>query len=370
MKEINIANVLLNKRKEKGITQDELANYIGVSKASVSKWETGQSYPDLTLLPMLASYFNISIDELMDYKPQMTKEDIRKLYRQYSKEFTKDPFDDVLEELRQTIKKYYSCFPLLEQMGIIMINHIELVRDHEKAFALIDEAKALFVRVREGGDDANLIKQALFMEAYCCLIKGDYVSVLELLDGSILPEMSPESLLSAAYGALGRKDEAKAVLQVGIYQKIITLFNFFPAYLMLCADNPDKFNEILHRSMAVAELFDMKHLHPGVLVSLYLLAAQGYLLQGNNEMALEMLETYAEVITGDIYPLKLHGDSYFDLIDSWLDKLDLGTDLPRNEKTVRLSMKNAVIQNPAFSALSNESRFKSIAEKLDSSLKN
>lgn len=38
MKEINIAKVLVNKRKEKEITQDELANYIGVSKASVSKW--------------------------------------------------------------------------------------------------------------------------------------------------------------------------------------------------------------------------------------------------------------------------------------------------------------------------------------------
>lgn len=43
MNELNIAKTLLRKRKEKGITQDELANYIGVSKAAVSKWETGQS---------------------------------------------------------------------------------------------------------------------------------------------------------------------------------------------------------------------------------------------------------------------------------------------------------------------------------------
>ena len=42
MKEINIGNVLVVKRKEKGITQEELAHYMGVSKASVSKWETGQ----------------------------------------------------------------------------------------------------------------------------------------------------------------------------------------------------------------------------------------------------------------------------------------------------------------------------------------
>lgn len=44
MNELNIAKTLILKRKEKGITQDELANYIGVSKASVSKWETGVSH--------------------------------------------------------------------------------------------------------------------------------------------------------------------------------------------------------------------------------------------------------------------------------------------------------------------------------------
>lgn len=41
MKEINIARKLMEKRREKGVTQEELARYIGVSKASVSKWETG-----------------------------------------------------------------------------------------------------------------------------------------------------------------------------------------------------------------------------------------------------------------------------------------------------------------------------------------
>ncbi len=47
MKEINIAKMLVTKRREKGITQDEIASYIGVSKASVSKWETGQVIPTL-----------------------------------------------------------------------------------------------------------------------------------------------------------------------------------------------------------------------------------------------------------------------------------------------------------------------------------
>lgn len=87
MKEINIGKMIAMKRRQKGLTQEELANYLGVSKASVSKWETGQSYPDITFLPQLATFFNITIDELMGYEPQLTKQDILKLYLQLSDDF-------------------------------------------------------------------------------------------------------------------------------------------------------------------------------------------------------------------------------------------------------------------------------------------
>lgn len=369
MKEINIAKVLVTKRKEKGITQEELANYIGVSKASVSKWETEQSYPDVTFLPQLAAYFTISIDELIDYKPQMTKEDIRKLYRSLSDDFTSKPFDSVMEDCRKTIKKYYSCFPLLLQMGILMINHIELLKDPQKVASLTAEATVLFMRVREECDDVSITRLALFMEALCSLISGDPNSTLELLDGSVAPALPPESLLASAYQMTGRAEEAKSVLQVGIFQNIVVLFNFFPAYLTLCADVPSKFDEILRRSLVVAETFDMRHLHPGVLVGLYISAAQGYIAQKNHDKALEMLQKYTEIVTSDIYPLHLHGDAFFDLLDGWLDKLDLGTDLPRDEKTIRKSMADVIIHNPVFSVLSDEQRFQSITEKLQNNCK-
>jgi len=364
MKEINIAKVLINKRREKGITQDDLANYIGVTKASVSKWETEQSYPDVTFLPLLASYFNISIDDLIDYKPQMTKEDIRKLYRSLSADFTSKPFDSVMEDCREIVKKYYSCFPLLLQMGILMINHVELLKDPQKLAPLIEEAKTLFIRVKEESNDVSLTKQALYMDAFCCLAVGDSNTALELLDGTVSPAMPPESILASAYQMAGRADEAKSVLQVGIYQNIVVLFNFFPAYLMLCTDHPSKFDEVLRRALSVAEVFDMRHLHPGVLVGIYISAAQGYISQKNNDKALEMLQKYTEIVTSNIYPLSLHGDEFFDLLDDWLNKLDLGDALPRDERTIRKSMADVIAHNPAFSVLSNEQRYKNITEKL------
>lgn len=52
-------------RKKKGVTQDQLAEYIGVSSQAVSKWENDLSCPDITLLPQLADYFNVTVDELL-----------------------------------------------------------------------------------------------------------------------------------------------------------------------------------------------------------------------------------------------------------------------------------------------------------------
>lgn len=54
--DINIACHISRLRREKGLTQDQLADFLGVTKASVSKWENRLSMPDIALLPELASF--------------------------------------------------------------------------------------------------------------------------------------------------------------------------------------------------------------------------------------------------------------------------------------------------------------------------
>lgn len=65
MKEINIGRVLIKNRHKRGITQDELANHLGVSKGAVSKWETGKCYPQADNLVALAILYNVSPMELL-----------------------------------------------------------------------------------------------------------------------------------------------------------------------------------------------------------------------------------------------------------------------------------------------------------------
>ncbi|MFT9816602.1 helix-turn-helix domain-containing protein [Lysinibacillus sp. NPDC056185] len=180
MREISIAKVITAKRKEKGITQDKLAEYVGVSKASVSKWETAQSYPDITLLPQLATYFNISIDELIGYLPQMTKKDIKKTYQRLAEDFSNKPFDDVLDQCRAIIKKYFSCFPLLLQIAKLYVNHFVLATERGKQEELLQEAIDLCVRIKKESDDIWIAKQANSLEVLCHIILNQPLEVAAL----------------------------------------------------------------------------------------------------------------------------------------------------------------------------------------------
>ena len=64
---MNIGAKIRLLRKEKRVTQEELAEYLLVSSQAVSKWETGASSPDIDMLPKIAIFFGTSLDNLLDF---------------------------------------------------------------------------------------------------------------------------------------------------------------------------------------------------------------------------------------------------------------------------------------------------------------
>jgi len=366
MNDIRIATTLAKKRKEKSITQEELACYMGVSKASVSKWETGASYPDIAFLPQLATYFGISIDELMDYRPQMTKEEIRALYRNFTDQVTERPFENILEDCRTTIKKYYTCYPLILQLGLFLFNNQSLASDPEHRIDLVNEAKTLFERVQAESNDSALAQLALKLDASCCMALGDPDGALVLLESFIDEvQMPPELIACSAYQMKGDILAAKRIVQVGLFQGLVVYFNYAMNYLTMIIDDAEAFNETVRRTQAVAELYDLRHLHPFFQFGLDLACANAYAMRGEKERCLDRLEAFTEELTRSTVPLDLHGDAYFDLIDPWLADLDTGTQLPRNAALIKDGLIDAVSQNPAFAELADDKRYQALRAKLD-----
>ncbi|MBQ8288156.1 MAG: helix-turn-helix transcriptional regulator [Clostridia bacterium] len=60
-----IGSTIRELRREREITQGELAKVLGVTTQAVSQWERGNAYPDLELLPVIAAYFGVSVDRLL-----------------------------------------------------------------------------------------------------------------------------------------------------------------------------------------------------------------------------------------------------------------------------------------------------------------
>lgn len=89
-------------RKKSRLTQQELADNIGVSFQTISKWETGISMPDITVLPLLADFFSVSTDQLLGLKPLDGETYIPE------KTATKDFWNHKLDFLLRTRKYYWN----------------------------------------------------------------------------------------------------------------------------------------------------------------------------------------------------------------------------------------------------------------------
>ena len=77
---------LLKLRKEKGLTQEELAEALFVSRTAISKWESGRGYPSIASLQEVAKYFSITVDELIN--PEEIIQAAKSEKKQYTDKFT------------------------------------------------------------------------------------------------------------------------------------------------------------------------------------------------------------------------------------------------------------------------------------------
>ena len=73
---MNMHEIIRNRRRELGLTQEQLAGKLGVSAPAVNKWERAGSYPDITLLPVLARTLGVDLNTLLSFQEDLTDQEI------------------------------------------------------------------------------------------------------------------------------------------------------------------------------------------------------------------------------------------------------------------------------------------------------
>ena len=367
IKEINIGSKISQKRKDKGITQEELANFLGVTKAAISKWESGISYPDITLLPVIATFFNATVDEIIGYEPQMLKKDVTRLYEKLCNDFSNKPFEDVYAVCIDYLKKYYSCWNLQYHIGLLFVNHASLSGEMNKIMDTLRNAIEVFERVISESNDVSLSKKAVQLKAFCLIALNKPAETIDLLEDFLEAPMPTEVLLAQAYQQKGDMDKAETLLQGFIFQNLVGLFDAFPKLMMIYANDEQKTKECYEKAIELSNIFSLKKLHPSLMLTLYLTTAQIFVIQGKISESLDVLQKYAELCaSGNFFPLKLKNDEFFTKIEAYIETTLCQTiNSPRDEKVIKQSMKDAISQNPAFEKLKAEKRLQSIIEKLN-----
>lgn len=112
--ELGIGKRIVELRRENNKTQEQLALYAGVSVAAVSKWETKQSYPDITLLPKIADFFEVTIDGLFGYTIADNKKKYRQIIDSVWEPMLNGDYAAVLPVAFEALKKYPNDFCLLD----------------------------------------------------------------------------------------------------------------------------------------------------------------------------------------------------------------------------------------------------------------
>ena len=114
---LRIGENLKRLRREKDLTQEELAAHLGISFQAISKWERDESYPDITILPALSNYFKISIDELVGMEEIKRAEEYERINKQWLENRNNNLHKENVKLMKDALKFFPNDALLLVQLS-------------------------------------------------------------------------------------------------------------------------------------------------------------------------------------------------------------------------------------------------------------
>ena len=182
---MNIGTKIKELRKNRGITQEQLANAIGISFQAVSKWENNLALPDISLAPILASYFGVSMDELFDFHLTELEQKVDAICKKAYQYRESDPVKS-----RAILEEGLTQYP---DNDILLNNLLYVINYSENP----DETIAIASKLSETTRESDVKFDALRFLAYAYKAKGDIASAKAALDQ--IPEIYFTKLTEIAF---------------------------------------------------------------------------------------------------------------------------------------------------------------------------
>lgn len=368
MGSLKIAKNIVRLRHEKKVTQESLAEFVGVTKASVSKWETGSSMPDITMLPRLASFFDVTVDELIGYVPQLSEGQIHELYQGFAKDFANGSFEEAMSGTQEYVRKYYSCYPFLFQVCVLWLNHFTLAEGEQRQSEILLSISGLCEHIKQNCRDKKITDDVIVLQAMVHLRLGRAGEVVDALEGLAGPNRIAQQsgiVLMQAYMMAGKEERAESFMQISIYNALLSLVGTASNYIAMHMGCLGDCEPTIERVGRVGETYHLDKLNPNLMAGFEYQASMCYAQHGDKQKALTHIGRYVacleELFSSDI--LLLRGDEYFNKIEEWFEQKEGSPGAPRDRQLVLAEVKQSLGQ-PVFAGLEKEPAFADIKKRL------
>ena len=163
-------------RRERDLTQEEVAAHLGISFQSISKWERGDGYPDITMLPSLANYFEISIDELLGMSEPEKSEKYNKINESWAYNNKNGFHQENVALMREALKTFPNDALLLVQLST-SLEKLEGTEDEKKKY--LRESIAVQEQIIRYCGDCEVRGATLYNICFAYWKIGEYDKALE-----------------------------------------------------------------------------------------------------------------------------------------------------------------------------------------------
>ena len=254
---MQIGEVIRKYRKSADMTQEEMANRLGVTAPAVNKWENGNSYPDITLLAPIARLLGISTDELLSYHEELSSEEIQALVRTADNKFQTENYEDVFHWIKKELEKYPNCDQLIWQMAV-MLDANRLMKDLPDSGNYADYICSCYTHVL-GSTDETLRCHAADSLFGFYMRKEEYETAGKYLQYFSVQNPERKRKQAEIYQKTGRIQEAYKTYEELLFAEYQVVNGILTGMYMLALqeNNSSKAHLLIDKQSGLARLFEM-----------------------------------------------------------------------------------------------------------------